>query len=81
MKNTRRRSQRPSRVPDKLFIGLLVCLSLGQQEKPAAEDALIIKARAFLDALNRGDFQAAAADFDETMMKVSGPESVTAQAG
>ena len=59
-----------------LFIGLLVCFCLGQQEKAAAEDALIIKARAFLDALNRGDFQAAAADFDETMMKVSGPEKL-----
>jgi dienelactone hydrolase len=54
---------------------LTVSSSTGQQT-PAAEDALIIRARAFLDALNRGDFQAAAADFDETMMKVSGPEKL-----
>ncbi len=46
------------------------------QQPPAVEDALIVKARAFLEALNRGDFQTAAADFDETMMKVSGPEKL-----
>jgi dienelactone hydrolase len=44
------------------------------QAKVASEDDLIVKARAFLDALSGGDFQAAARDFDETMTKVSGPE-------
>jgi hypothetical protein len=58
------------------LIGLLVCFALSKQEKAAAEDALVIKARAMLDALNRGDFRAAAKDFDETMMKVSGPEKL-----
>jgi len=59
-----------------LFILFLGGLSPAQQQQPAAEDALIVKARAFLEALNRGDFQAAAADFDENMMKVSGPEKL-----
>jgi dienelactone hydrolase len=46
------------------------------QEKPEAEDELILKARAFLSALDRGDFEAAAADFDENMLKVSGPDKL-----
>jgi dienelactone hydrolase len=37
---------------------------------------LIVKARAFLDALNKGDFEAAARDLDATMMKVSGPDKL-----
>jgi uncharacterized protein len=37
------------------------------------QDALVLKAEAFIDALARGDFAAAAGDFDETMNKVSGP--------
>ena len=40
------------------------------------EDDLIVKARAFLKALEKGDFEGAAKDFDETMMKVSGPEKL-----
>ncbi len=40
------------------------------------EDELIIKARQFLEALNRNDFQAAVRDFDETMLRVSGPEKL-----
>jgi len=40
------------------------------------EDDLIVKARAFLDALNKGDFEAAARDFDATMLKVSGPDKL-----
>jgi dienelactone hydrolase len=55
---------------------LSAAISLAWQEKPAAEDELIVKARSFLEALNRGDFKAAAVDFDETMMKVSGPEKL-----
>lgn len=55
---------------------LLVAIAAASQEPPAAEDPLIVKARAMIDALSRGDFRAAAADFDETMMKVSGPEKL-----
>jgi hypothetical protein len=46
------------------------------QANVAPEDDLIVSARAFLDAMNRGDFQAAAGDFDATMMKVSGPDKL-----
>ncbi len=46
------------------------------QANVAPEDDLIVSARAFLDALNRGDFQAAAGDFDATMMNVSGPDKL-----
>jgi len=59
-----------------IFILSSVVLSPAQQQQPAAEDALIVKARAMLDALNRGDFKAAAIDFDETMMNVSGPDKL-----
>ena len=47
-----------------------------QQPSPAAADALITKARAFVGALSRSDFRAAAGDFDETMLKVSGPDKL-----
>jgi dienelactone hydrolase len=47
-----------------------------QQPAPAAGDELVVKARAFMDALSRNDFQAAVKDFDETMLKVSGPEKL-----
>jgi hypothetical protein len=40
---------------------------------PQGEDALTIKARAFVEALAKGDFQGAIRDFDETMLKLSGP--------
>ena len=42
----------------------------------AAEDALTVKAREFLTALDKGDFQLAVRDFDETMLKVSGPDKL-----
>lgn len=51
-------------------------LSGFQQEESGAEDELIVKARTFLDFLSNGDFEAAAADFDETMTKVSGPDKL-----
>jgi dienelactone hydrolase len=47
-----------------------------QQGKVVPEDDLIIKARAFLKALEKGDFEAAAKDFDATMMGVSGPDKL-----
>ena len=43
-----------------------------------AEDGLTAKARAFLTALEKGDFNLAARDFDETMLKVSGPDKLAA---
>ncbi len=64
----------------RLFFGVIfvVSLLLGQQQTPSSveSDELIVKARAFLDALSRNDFQAACADFDATMMKVSGPDKL-----
>jgi dienelactone hydrolase len=42
------------------------------------EDELILKARAFLSALEKNDFQAAAEDFDGTMLKLSGPDKLAA---
>jgi dienelactone hydrolase len=41
-----------------------------------ADDALTVKAREFLTALEKGDFKLAARDFDETMLKVSGPDKL-----
>lgn len=62
-------------------LALIAALSLSAAPPPAsrgaglsqAESPLVVKARAFLDALMRGDFEAAAKDFDATMLKVSGP--------
>jgi len=42
----------------------------------AAEDALTVKARGLLAAMEKGDFRLAARDFDETMLKVSGPDKL-----
>jgi dienelactone hydrolase len=56
----------------------LLCPS-GQAEGTApASDDLVGKARSFLERLDKGDFAGAAADFDETMMKVSGPDKLAA---
>ena len=46
------------------------------QASAQAEDALTVKAREFLAALEKGDFNLAARDFDETMLKVSGPDKL-----
>jgi len=51
-------------------------LTQAEASRRREADELIVKARAFLEALSRGDFEAAVADFDETMMKVSGPEKL-----
>jgi hypothetical protein len=42
----------------------------------AAEDALTVKARGLLAAMEKGDFQLAVRDFDETMLKLSGPDKL-----
>jgi hypothetical protein len=55
---------------------LILPLLSAQQAKAETEDDLIVKARAFLDCLSRGDFEAAARDFDATMMNVSGPDKL-----
>jgi dienelactone hydrolase len=64
---------------------LASCLSLAAalaaQNPPTqatAEDALTGKARALISAMERGDFQGATRDFDETMLKVFGPDKVEA---
>jgi len=59
-----------------LFCSAALSLLSFQQGEVAPEDELIVKARAFLKALEKGDFEAAAKDFDATMMKVSGPEKL-----
>jgi dienelactone hydrolase len=41
-----------------------------------AEDALTVKARALLAAMEKGDFNQAVSDFDETMLRLSGPEKL-----
>ncbi|MGZ7065994.1 MAG: alpha/beta fold hydrolase [Candidatus Aminicenantales bacterium] len=41
-----------------------------------AEDELTLKARQFVAALEKGDFNLAVRDFDETMLKVSGPDKL-----
>lgn len=45
---------------------------------PAADDELVAKARAFLEALQKGNFERAVKDFNETMMKASGPDKLAA---
>jgi dienelactone hydrolase len=40
------------------------------------DDPIVLKARAMVDALGRGDFKASVRDFDETMLKVSGPDKM-----
>lgn len=66
------------------FVILSACLMtaaasfLPAQKAAPAEDALTVKAREFLTALEKGDFILAARDFDETMLKVSGPDKLEA---
>jgi uncharacterized protein len=54
------------------------CASGRAAETPPGADALVGKARSFLERLDKGDFSEAAADFDATMMKVSGPDKLAA---
>jgi dienelactone hydrolase len=64
------------------FVILSACIMtatasfLPAQKAAPAEDALTVKARGFLSALEKGDFQLAVRDFDETMLKVSGPDKL-----
>jgi dienelactone hydrolase len=59
-----------------IISGALSGAVLARHPAPGAEDELIVRARAFVTALSRDDFQAAAKDFDETMLKASGPEKL-----
>jgi dienelactone hydrolase len=63
-----------------LFLGLgflvLALSGLLAQGPAPAEDAFTVKARAFLAAMEKGDFTLAARDLDETMLKVSGPDKL-----
>jgi hypothetical protein len=43
-----------------------------------AQDALILKAESFIDALAGGDFESAVRDFDAVMRSVSGPDKLAA---
>ena len=65
-----------------LFLGsgvLVLALSGEPAQGPAqADDALTVKARAFLMALEKGDFELAARDFDGTMLKLFGPDKLEA---
>lgn len=57
-----------------LAISNMLLFAQPQVSPPNGADELIVKAKSFLEALTRGDFKRAVVDFDETMMKVSGPE-------
>ena len=46
---------------------------LPAQAQAQAEDALTVKARELLTAMENGDFQLAVRNFDETMLRLSGP--------
>ncbi len=61
-----------------LFLGAsaLFFAVAAAQQPASAEDALTVKAREFLRAMEKGDFKLAARDFDETMLKVSGPDKL-----
>lgn len=48
------------------------------QGPKSGDDALTLRARAFIAALAKGDFAQAALDFDATMAKVSGPDKLEA---
>ena len=56
----------------------LLCPSGQAAGTAPALDGLVEKARSFLERLDKGDFAGATADFDETMMTVSGPDKLAA---
>lgn len=49
---------------------------LPAQAQAQAEDALTVKARELLTAMEKGDFQLAVRNFDETMLRLSGPDKL-----
>jgi dienelactone hydrolase len=58
------------------FVFLSAAGGLFAQAPAPAEDALTVKAREFLAAMEKGDFRLAVRDFDETMLRVSGPDKL-----
>ncbi len=56
-----------------LAVAAAVLLPLAAQQVLLDTDPLVLKARRFLDTMSRGEYQAAAADLDETMLKLFGP--------
>ncbi len=60
------------------FLALVPFVSSGPGPAGSAEDELVLKARAFIAALEKNDYQAAAADFDATMLRLSGPDKLAA---
>lgn len=61
-----------------LLAALLLPPPVLAPQQPGPSDALVLKAEAFIDALASGDFEAAASDFDETMLRLSGPDKLAA---
>lgn len=59
-----------------LSLLVIAAAALRAQAPAQTEDALTLKARSFLTALEKGDFRLAARDFDETMLKLSGPDKL-----
>lgn len=61
-----------------MSLSLLVfaAAALRAQAPAQAEDALTVKARELLAAMEKGDFQLAVRDFDATMLKLSGPDKL-----
>ncbi len=63
-------------------LAVVSALSLWSASEQAAgtastPDELVRKARNFIERLDKGDFVGAAADFDATMLKVSGPDKLS----
>ncbi|HSA95588.1 MAG TPA: alpha/beta fold hydrolase [Acidobacteriota bacterium] len=63
-----------------IAVGIVAVPSGGliARSQAPSEDALTAKARAFLFALAKGDFELATRDFDATMLKVFGPDKIEA---
>jgi uncharacterized protein len=73
-----RHRQRIPLITVRLVLAAAVLLNVAAQEAFQDTDPLILKARRFLDAMSRGDYQAATADLDETMLKLFGPAQMAA---
>ncbi|MBN1939976.1 MAG: alpha/beta fold hydrolase [Candidatus Aminicenantes bacterium] len=61
-----------------LVVGFLAAIHPEGRTGIGEDDPLILKARAMVDALSREDFKASVRDFDETMLKLSGPDKMAA---
>jgi len=68
--------KRPVALAVAALCGALLAPSLRPQA--SAEDAFVQRARGFIAALEKGDFQGAVADFDAAMTKALGTEKMAA---